>query len=151
MKMLSAVVALVLLTLRAWGHEGAPLGPNGGRLVEFSKDRSLRGEVTLVKGQFRVALLGADLKPVAIQDQVLVVTGGERRKPQKPEVRLEGGHFVFAALNGTEYPLVLQLRPTKDARPITAKFTYDAAICSACKQAEWLCKCGSHEAGDPKK
>ena len=85
--------------------------------------------------------------PVALHDQVLTVTGGERRKPQKPEVKPENGHFVFAALTGKEYPLVLQLRPTKDARPITAKFTFDESVCSACHQAEWLCKCGAADAG----
>lgn len=145
MKSLVQFAFLILLALRSFGHGGAPLGPQGGRLLDFSKDQSIRGEVTLVDGMFRVALLDKNLKPIELNGQVLTVSGGDRRKPEKPVVRQEGGRFVFAALKGDEYPLVLQFKPARDGKTVTAKFTYDASVCSACNHAEWLCQCPAHE------
>ena len=56
---------LWLGVVRALGHGGVELGPNGGRVVEFSKDESLHGEVTLKDGRFHVAILDKALKPLA--------------------------------------------------------------------------------------
>jgi hypothetical protein len=43
------ILLLSLLTSLAFAHEGVELGPNGGRILEFSKDETMHGEIT-VKG-----------------------------------------------------------------------------------------------------
>ncbi len=132
---------LWLGVVRALGHGGVELGPNGGRLIEFSKDESLHGEVTLKDGRFHVALLDKALKLVALAEQSLVVTGGSRSKPEKPKVEREGNHFVFQAPKGESYLLAFQFKDGPKAKAVTARIEYDAAICSGCQNAEWLCKC----------
>lgn len=140
---LAAVLFLGLT--RALAHGGGELGPNGGRIVEFSKDKTLRGEVLLKDGKFTVALLDKELKPVALKDQSLTVVGGNRSNPEKPAVTREQDRFVFPALKGDDYEVVLRLKESPAAKPVTARFAYDAAICSACKNPEWLCKCPSEK------
>ena len=143
--LLTLAAVLLLGTIRTLGHGGVELGPNGGRILEFSKNETLHGEVTLTNGQFHVSILDKDMKPVPLGEQTLVVTGGDRAKPEKPKVKIQGGQFVFPALKGDDYLLVLQFREKPAAKTITARFEFDAAICSACKNPEWLCKCSSEK------
>lgn len=145
------LAASVLLSGALHAHEGIELGPNGGRIVEFSKDESLHGEVTLKDGHFQVRLLDKDLKPVALRERSLTVAGGDRGNPQRPMVEKRDDHFVFRALEGESYPLVLQLRADAGAKPITARFTFDPSTCSACKHPEWLCQCDREDAKKPAK
>ena len=141
-----ALVATLMLTLtQASGHSDNEFGPNGGRILEFSKDQSLHGEVTLTNGMFHVAVLDKNMKPIALTDQSLTVTGGNRNKPEKPKVQKKGAHFVFPALKGDSYLLVLQFRERPSARPIIARFEFDSAKCGGCHKGEWLCDCGTKE------
>jgi len=131
---------------RVLGHGGVELGPHGGRIVEFSKNETMYGEVTLVDGFFHVAVLDHQLKPVELKEQSLTVTGGDRSKPEKPKVEKREGHFVFPALKGDAYLLVLQFKENPKSKAINARFEFDATICSACKNPEWLCKCSAEPA-----
>ncbi len=145
--LLTLIAALSLGVSSAFGHGGVELGPNGGRILEFSTNETLHGEVTLKDGKFHVAILDKDMKPVALKDQTLVVTGGDRANPEKPKVQKSGNHFVFPALKGDSYLLVLQFKEKPSAKAVTARFEYDATICSACKNPEWLCKCSAEKEG----
>ncbi len=149
--LLTIVAVLLLGVSNALAHGGVELGPNGGRIVEFSTNETLHGEVTLKDGRFHVALLDKAMKPVALKDQTLSVSGGDRANPQKPAVQKKDGHFVFPALKGDSYLLVLQLKASPSAKAVTARFEYDATICSACKNSEWLCKCGEKDKKDDNK
>lgn len=144
-RLLTLTAALLVGLTQALGHGGVELGPNGGRIVEFSQDETMHGEVLLKDGKFTVTLLDKDMKPVELKDQSLTVTGGSRSNPEKPAVTKEHGHFVFPALKGDDYELVLRFRESPAAKPVTARFTYDAATCTACKNPEWLCKCPSEK------
>jgi hypothetical protein len=144
---LALAAVLLLGTARTFAHGDVELGPNGGRIVEFGTNETLHGEVTLKDGQFHVAVLDKDMKPVALKDQKLLVTGGDRSNPENPKVGKVGDHFVFPALKGDSYLVVLQFKPEPSAKFITARFEYDATICSACKKSEWLCECGAKEGG----
>ena len=146
---LLSIIGTVALALSALAHGDVQLGPNGGRIVEFSKNETMHGEVTLVNGVFHVALLDKYMKPVELKDQSLVVTGGDRSSPEKPKVEKQGNHFVFPALKGDEYPLAFQFKESPTAKVVTARMTYDATTCSACKKPEWVCACGSEEDKKP--
>lgn len=141
-----SLISTIAIGVSALAHGDIQLGPNGGRIVEFSKNETMHGEVTLVNGVFHVALLDKDMKPVELKDQSLIVTGGERSNPEKPKVGKDGNHFVFPALKGDEYPLAFQFKEGPNAPTITARMTYDATTCSACKKAEWVCACATEEA-----
>ena len=143
---LLSLLGTAALALSALAHGDVELGPNGGRIVEFSKNETLQGEVTLVNGVFHVALFDKDMKPVELKEQSLVVTGGDRSNPEKPKVEKQGNHFVFPALKGNEYPLAFQFKESPSAKTVTARMTYDATTCSVCKKPEWVCGCAAEEA-----
>jgi hypothetical protein len=135
------MAAAALLALSAFAHSEKEIGPNGGLILEFSTNQSLHGEVTLTNGTFYVALLDKNMKPMAITDQSLVVTGGSRTSPETPKVEKQGGHFTFPALKGDSYLLVFQFKENPTTKPVLARFEYDSAVCKSCKHEEWLCDC----------
>jgi hypothetical protein len=124
----------------AFGHSGVELGPNGGRILELSKNETLHGEVTLKDGKFHLALLDKNKKPVAPKDEVITVTAGDRSKPEKLVVEKAGDHFVFPGVKAGEW-VIVQLKENAKAKPVTARFEFDPAECEKCKAPEWLCKC----------
>ena len=87
------------------------------------------------------------MKPVELKDQTLTATSGDRKKPEKLTVEKKDGKFVVPMQKGDEFLTVFQFRDSPSARPVTARLTYDAALCSACKNAEWLCKCRPDKEG----
>ncbi|MBN9688668.1 MAG: hypothetical protein J0M24_00390 [Verrucomicrobia bacterium] len=146
---LLSLLGTVALALSALAHGDVQLGPNGGRILELSKNETMHGEVTLVNGVFHVALLDRDMKPVELKEQSLAVTGGDRSNPKKPKVEKQGNHFVFPALQGDEYPLAFQFKESPSAKVVIARMTYDATTCSACKKPEWVCACAAKENEKP--
>ena len=138
---LTALCLLATATLSA--HQGVELGPSGGRILEFSKNETLHGEVTAKDGSFHVALLDKDMKPMTITDQSLTATKGDRKNPEKLAVEVKDNHFVLPMPKGEDYFVIFQFRPSAKGRAITARLHYDAANCSKCDQPEWLCACGA--------
>lgn len=139
--LLTLLAVLALGLTRTFAHSGVELGPNGGHILEFSKDETMHGEVTAKDGKLHIALLDKAMKPVALDAQTLTATSGDRDKPEKLAVEKAGGHFVVPMLKGEEFWVIFQFKPTPAAKPITARLHYDAGICDKCKKAEWLCEC----------
>jgi hypothetical protein len=121
-------------------HEGVERGPHGGRILEFSKDESMHGEVTVKDGRFQIALLDKDMKPVAVTAQTLTATSGDRAKPVKLAVQTEPQGFSVPVVPEGDW-IILQFRPSSDAKPITARMEYNTKTCDGCRAPEWLCKC----------
>ena len=134
------ILLVTLITSLAFAHEGVELGPNGGRILEFSDNETMHGEVTVKGGQFHIAVLDKDMKPVAVNQQSLSAMTGDRAKPAKLEVTKDAKGFVIPVVKPGEW-LVLRYKETADSKAITARFEYNTAICEECKNAEWLCKC----------
>lgn len=132
---------VTFLTAAAFAHTGVERGPNGGRILEFSKDETMHGEVVAKDGKFRIALLDKDMKPVAIKEQSLTAVRGERDNPEKLNVEVKDNHFVLPMLKGDDYTIIFQYKNSEPAKKITARLHYDAAICDGCNEQEWLCKC----------
>lgn len=128
-----------------FAHEGVELGPNKGRIVEFSKDESMHGEVTVKEGKFHIALLDKDLKPVAVAAQTLAATTGERDKPEKLKVEKTPAGFVVPLVKEGAW-LILQYKNGPDAKAVTARLEYNTEICEGCKKAEWVCECKKEDA-----
>lgn len=137
-KLITTLIALI--SAAAFSHEGVELGPNGGRILEFSKDETMHGEVTVKGDKFHIALLDKDMKPVAMDKQALTATTGDRSSPQKLTVEKDAKGFVVPVVKAGEW-LILQYKNTSDAKAITARMEYNTATCEECKAAEWLCKC----------
>lgn len=147
---LALVTSAVITTVSAFAHGEVELGPNGGRLLEFSKNETMHGEVTLKDGKFQIALLDKDKKPVAIKDQSLTASGGPNGKAAKLEVTKSGDAFVIPAVKAGEW-LIIQYKDDAKAKAITARLEYNTAVCSDCKAEEWICKCAANKAAAGKK
>jgi hypothetical protein len=138
MKVIALTLAGTVSLLTA--HEGVERGPHGGRILEFSKDESMHGEVTVKKGRFHIALLDKDMKPVAVSSQTLTATTGDRAKPVKLEVKPEADGFTLPVVPEGGW-LILQFRTASDAKAITARMEYNTKTCDGCSAPEWLCQC----------
>jgi hypothetical protein len=65
----TALAAASQQTLRA--HSDVEIGPNGGRVLEFSTNQTVHGEVVEKDGVFQIGLLDKDMKPMPIGQQTL--------------------------------------------------------------------------------
>jgi hypothetical protein len=139
-KYILALLSSVAITASALAHGGVELGPNGGRLLEFSKNETMHGEVTVKDGKFVVALFDKDKKPVAVADQTLTASGGPSNKAAKLTVEKADGKFVIPAVKDGEW-LILQFKENAKAKAVTARMQYDTGECEKCKAPEWICKC----------
>ena len=143
-KRLLTLLSSLALTAAAFAHSDIELGPNGGRILEFSKNATMHGEVTLKDGKFVIALLDKDMKPVALGEQSLAANGGPTGKAEKLTVEKAGGKFIIPAVKPGEW-LIVQYKEDAKAKAITARMQYDTAICPKCKAQEWLCGCAKNE------
>ena len=147
--MKTKLILLTLISTLTFAHEGVERGPNGGRIVEFSKNETMHGEVTLKEGKFQIALLDKDMKAVPVAAQTLTVTSGTASKPEKVAVEKTATGFAIPAVKEGSL-LVFQFRETEKGKPVTARFTYDTANCEKCDSPEWLCKCEMNKAAAKK-
>ena len=143
MKIRSILTHLLAFTLTGsllLAHEGVDLGPNGGRILEFSKNETMHGEVVLKGDNFHIALLDKNMKPVAMKSQSLTATTGERSKAMRLVVASDAKGFIVPVIKPGDW-LILQYKDSASAKAITALFKYDTANCGGCNKAEWLCAC----------
>lgn len=138
-----ALLALSASPLAA--HDGLDMGPNDGRILELTSKTTPHLEVGLKDGKFVIHILDEAEKQIPLGDRTLAITAGDRSAPEKLKVEKTGDSFTAPVPKGEKFPVVFQLREKEGAKPLTARMTYDAHICSACKRPEWLCTCGAEE------
>ena len=139
-----ALLSSLAITTAAFAHGDVELGPNGGRILEFSKNETMQGEVTLKGDKFQIALLDKDMKPVALGEQTLTATGGASGKPEKLAVEKADGKFVVPVVKSGEW-LIVQFKADAKAKAVTARLHYDTSICEKCNAQEWVCKCAANK------
>jgi uncharacterized glyoxalase superfamily protein PhnB len=139
-----ALLSSLVITASALAHGGVELGPNGGRILEFSKNETMHGEVTFKDGKFRIAVLDKDMKPVKLAAQTLNASGGPTGKAVKLDVAKEGEQFVIPAVKSGEW-LILQYKDDATAKAVTARLEYDTKNCEKCNAQEWICKCAAEK------
>ena len=140
-----ALLSSLAITASALAHGEVELGPNGGRILEFSKNESMFGEVTVKDGKFQIAVLDKAMKPVTLGEQTLTANGGPSGKAAKLEVTKDGEHFTIPAVKPGEW-LILQYKDNAKAKAVTARLEYNTSKCDACGAAEWVCKCSADKA-----
>ena len=138
--LLQLLTAFALATATSFAHGDVELGPNGGRLLELSKNETVHGEVTVKNGKFQITVLDKEMKPVKMDKQSLVATGGTREKPEKLAVEKNDKGFIVPMVQEGQW-LILQFKDTPESKAITARMLFDTETCSACKAPEWICEC----------
>jgi hypothetical protein len=141
MKTKLTALILAITASFAFGHGEIELGPNKGRILEFSTNESMHGEVTAKDGKLHIAVLDKDMKPVKVEAQSLTANGGTREKPVKLEVTKSESSFTITPPKNGEW-LIIQFKESASAKTITARMMYDGKECGTCKNPEWLCTCG---------
>jgi hypothetical protein len=134
------ILILSFITSLSLAHEGVELGPNGGRILEFSKNETMHGEVMVKGDKFHIAVLDKDMKAVAMDKQTLTATTGDRSAPQKLAVEKDAKGFSVPVVKAGGW-LILQFKSAPSEKAITARLEYNTATCEECQAQEWLCKC----------
>ena len=135
------ILLAALSTHLARAHGAVELGPNKGRLLELSRDKSVSGELILKDATFQVGLFDKEKKPVTIAAQSLAVITGDRDTPTTLKVEVKDNQFVFPRHQETKHHLILRYRATAESLPVTVRVPYDPSNCSGCNKPEWLCAC----------
>ena len=123
-------------------HETIATGPNKGRLL---KGVTPAAEFLVTsERKVQITFVGADGKAVAPADQVVTVTTGDRAAPTTLGFTKQGNVLVSdAALPaGNDFPTVVQIKPTADAKATVARFNLNLSICGECERPEYACICG---------
>jgi hypothetical protein len=141
MKTKLSTLLLALTASLVFGHEGIELGPNKGRILEFSTNETMHGEVTAKDDKLHIALLDKDMKPVKVEAQTLTATAGTREKPVKLEATKTESGFTLNAPQDGEW-LILQYKESSASKAITARMHFDNKKCAPCSNPEWICACG---------
>jgi hypothetical protein len=140
-----AILITALSASFAFAHEGIELGPNKGRILELSKDETLHAEVTQKAKNLHLALLDKEMKPVAVDAQIITATAGTRQQPVKLEVTRDANGFTFQAPGEKEW-LIIRYQANPESKPITARLEFDNSTCAPCASPEWRCACADEEA-----
>lgn len=130
-------------------HEEAKAGPNGGKVIhevephlEFfvTKDRKVQ-----------ITALDKDGKATPLGEQSVKVTGGDRSKPTRMTFTKQGDVLIsdIAFPEGNDFPVVVQIKATPDAKTVIEKFNLNLSDCPTCKHQEYACTCdhGGEEEG----
>ncbi len=133
-KHILALLGSLALTAAAFAHGEVEVGPNGGRILEFSKNETMHGEVTVKGGKFHIAAArqGHEARRARRTDahRHRPATG---TKPEKLAVEKDGGHFVVPIVKAGEW-LIVQFKDNAKAKAVTARLQYDTKVCGSCKK-----------------
>lgn len=139
-----AIALLTSLTVYAGkdhSHEKKVAGPNGGRILssiephaEFFVTADRKVQITFVNDDFQA---------IAPTGQVVAVTTGERSAPVKMSFAKTGNVLLSEQTvpEGNNFPVVVQIKTSPDAKATVEKFTLNLSNCPDCKLAEYACIC----------
>ncbi len=142
LKLLSALLLCVAAsTIQAEEIKGK--APHGGRMIELG-EQQVEFYVTPEK-MAEVRFFDKDMKPVKLEGaevQLVAQAGGS----QKYDLVLKDGVFITetALPEGTEYNIVLRIKPDADSGFKNIRFVYNSVICEGCQLAEYACTCEGH-------
>lgn len=137
---LAGLLCAGILTLNAADkkHLG---GPKGGRLLEKTEPRA---EFFLEKDHTAtITFYDAALKPVPVAAQSVTIIADAKDGKKTVEFEKKGDVLVSKTklTEGDGYNLVVQLKPTSEAKPQNFRFKLETHTCGGCKRAEYACTC----------
>lgn len=139
---LTLLATLALITsLAAHSAVQKTAGPNGGRIL--TKVEPHAEFFVTADRKVQITFLGEDGKPVAPAAQTVTVTAGDRSAPVKLTFTQSGDTLLSeqSLPDGDNFPTVVQIKVTPDARTVVEKFNLNLSLCPGCKLAEYACTC----------
>jgi hypothetical protein len=116
-------------------------GPNGGRLLEKTDPKA---EFFLEKDHsVTIRFYDASLKPVAPTGQVVTIIASPKDGKQTIAFEKKGDVLVSKSKlpAGDGYNLVVQFKPSAEAKPQNYRFKLETHTCAGCQRAEYACTC----------
>ncbi len=125
-------------------HAHMEAGPNGGRVLH-AVEPHLEFLVTEDR-KVQIASLTEEGQAQPIADQTVTVIGGDRSNPTVMKMAKQGDVLVSdtAFPEGNDFPVVVQIKTTPDAKAETEKFNLNLVDCPTCDYKEYACIC-EHE------
>jgi hypothetical protein len=116
-------------------------GPKGGRLLEKTEPKV---EFFVEKDHsVSINFYDANLKPVPVTNQSVTIIAETKAGKDKIEFEKKGESLVSKSKlpPGDGYNVVVQFKPTADAKPQNYRFLLDLGTCGGCKRPEYACIC----------
>lgn len=139
-------------------HDKIVAGPNGGRVM-MSVEPHLELFVTEDR-KVRITAVSHDEKPKAIPlgGQSVKLIAGKRLSPTRLEFTKDGNSLISDKTlpEGMNFPVVVQIKATADAKTVLEKFQMNLEGCPTCEYKEYACVCDhahghGHDHGDDAK
>ncbi|MGJ8641856.1 MAG: hypothetical protein ACSHX9_00480 [Luteolibacter sp.] len=129
------------------GHEEAKAGPNGGKVIH-EVEPHLEFFVTEDR-KVRITALDEGGKAAPIGEQSVSIIAGDRSNPTRMAFAKEGEVLVSdkAFPEGNDFPVVVQIKTTPDAKTVIEKFNLNLMDCPTCEHQEYACTCDHGEDG----
>lgn len=141
---LAGVLCAGLIAAAAAGKNNAKAvaTPNGGRLLDMTQPRA---EFVVEKDRtVAIHFYDGAMKPVSATTQTATVIAEAKNGKQKIDFEKRGDSLVSKTKlpEGDGYNVVVQFKPSPDARPQNFRFILDLSNCGSCQRAEYGCTCG---------
>ncbi len=122
-------------------HDKLQAGPNGGRILK-SVEPHLEFFVTEDR-KVQITAVDDDNKAIPVEVASVTVIGGDRSSPTRLSFAKSGDALLsdIAFPAGNDFPVVVQITPSADAKKITEKFNLNLASCPTCEYKEYACIC----------
>lgn len=135
------MLAVIFMTVTLNAAEKVEAGPRGGRLLQAD---SPRPEFFVEKDRkVSIAFYDANQKQVPAGDQTITAVAEAKGGKAKLEFEKKGDLLVSKTSlpEGNGYTVVVQYKPSGDARPKNFRIPLNMETCSGCKRAEYACTC----------
>ena len=134
-------LAVVLLSSAVYAAEKVEAGPRGGRVLATEAPRP---EFFVEKDRtVSIAFYDANQNQVPAGAQSVTAIAEAKSGRKKLEFEKKGDLLVSKSPlpEGNGYTVVVQYRPTADARPKNFRVPLNMETCGGCDRAEYACTC----------
>jgi hypothetical protein len=122
----AAVIAM--LVSASFAHERITIGPKGGRVIYVDSTTIPSVEFVVNKeNKAEITLLDKERKPIAPNEQNVVITAGPRASAKKLNVEKQGESFVTTEQlpSGAPYAVIMQVKEKPGSKSMTLRVNYD--------------------------
>lgn len=135
------LIATLAFATALQAHEKKEAGPNGGKILAKVEPHAEFFVTTDRKVQ--ITFLGEDGKAIAPAAQAVTVICGDRSNPAKLTFAKSGSTLVSEQTlpDGNDFPAVVQIKVTPEAKTVVEKFNLNLSECPGCKLKEYACTC----------
>lgn len=140
-RLLTLIATLAIASgLQAHGDK-KEAGPNGGRILTAVEPHA--EFFVTPERKVQITFLNDKDKAVAPTAQTVMVICGDRSNPTKLSFTKSGNTLISdkALPEGNDFPTVVQIKVTPDAKTVTEKFNLNLNACPTCKFKEYACIC----------